>query len=213
MRKFVYGGQLALVVGGIVLASGAALAVWAAAGVKFSDFIGGTEGLVSSAMRLTGALLVLWGFAAVHMRQADRAGWFGLVALLLAGLNLVVNAAWMFSDLFIAPTFAVLTPHALNGPAPMPGRIDAGFMIAWVANVASLLFGIAVLRAKVYRRTCALFFMLTGALFFVPMPFDGPAYEVAVGLLFATAGFFAVRTATPAPVSFEESALVPTSAS
>ena len=212
MRRFVYGGQLALVVGGVVLALGAGLGVWGAAGVKFSDFISGTEGLVSSALRLIGTLLVLWGFAAVHVRQADRAGWFGLVALLLAGLNLVVNAAWMFSDLFIAPTLAALVPHALNGPAPMPGRIDAGFMIAWITNVASLLFGLAVLRAKVYRRTCAVFFMLTGALFFVPMPFDGPAYEVVVGVLFALAGLFAVRTTTAAPLSFDERGLIPTSA-
>jgi hypothetical protein len=121
----------------------------------------------------------------------------GLVAILLAGVNLVVNAAWMLSDLFIAPTFAALAPHVLDGTGPVPGRIDAGFMIAWFTNVASLLFGVAVLRANVYPRGCAVCFMLTGVVFFVPVPFDGPAYEVAVGVLFALAGMFALRgTAT-----------------
>jgi hypothetical protein len=144
---------------------------------------------VSSVLRLTGAALMTWALMALYVRQADAAGRFGLVAIIACLVNMLLQAGWMFADLFIAPSVESLSPGLLDGATPP--RLGAGFMIAWLANTSFLLLAVATLRARALPRTCAMALAVAGMITLIPLPVDGPVYEVIIGLVFATAAALA----------------------
>ena len=75
---------------------------------------------VSAALRLAGAIAMIIGFTALYLPAADRAGRFGMVAYFLTVANLVLQAGWMWADLFITGAFAA------NAPGVLDGTVDDG---------------------------------------------------------------------------------------
>ena len=107
---------------------------------------------------------------------------------------MLLQGGWMFADLFVAPSFAHAAPEILDGQSP--ARLSAGFLAAWFANTSFILLGIASLRARVLPITSSIALILAGALTVIPLPVDGPAYEVGIGVAAALAGARGLRNRT-----------------
>jgi hypothetical protein len=69
-------------------------------------------------------------------------------------------------------------------------------MLAWFLNATFILLGIATLRAKVFGRVVGWSLRAVGVITLVPLPVDGPWFEVLIGLAFAVAGWFARSAGT-----------------
>jgi len=144
MERFIRGGIAAAVLGGLLVAAGAALTVVSAGHQQFADQVLTGVFTVSAALRFTGAILMTWGIISLYLAQADRAGRLGLIAVVACMANMALQTGWMFCDLFAAPSFAHAAPGVLNNPS---GPLTAGFMAAWLANISFVLLGVATLRA------------------------------------------------------------------
>ena len=199
MDRFLHVGRLTMVVGGLLLAAGAGLQAATSGGDPFSVQVTTSAFTVSAALRLTGAIAMIIGITALYLPAADRAGRFGLVAYFLAVANLVMQASWMWADLFVTRAFAANAPGVLDGTAD-DGLMGLGFMAAWLFNATAILLGIALLRARIHPRGVGIAVIVMGAITLLPMPFDGPVFEVIIGAMAALAGILAVRGAA-APVA------------
>jgi len=198
MDRFIRGGITAAILGGLLLAAGASLATVSAGHQQFSDQVLTGVFTASAALRFTGAILMTRGTISLYLAQADRAGRLGLVAVVACLANMALQTGWMFSDLFIAPSFAHAAPEILNNGS---GPMTVGFMAAWLANISFVLLGIATLRARVLPKTSGLALITAGAITLVPLPADGPVYEVIIGVAFAIAGARALTGAARAPIA------------
>ena len=198
MDRFIRGGITAAILGGLLLAAGASLATVSAGHQQFSDQVLTGVFTASAALRFTGAILMTWGTISLYLAQADRAGRLGLVAVVACLANMALQTGWRVSDLFIAPSFAHAAPEILNNGS---GPMTVGFMAAWLANISFVLLGIATLRARVLPKTSGLALITAGAITLVPLPADGPVYEVIIGVAFAIAGARALTGAARAPIA------------
>jgi hypothetical protein len=192
MERFIRTGIVAAAAGGLLLAVGAFLSLLTAGQDLFSEQVVTGSFASSSALRFIGALLMLWGVIAIYARQADATRRFGLVAVIACVVNMVLQACWMWADLFVAPTLAAHAPEILDGGDL--GRLGIAFVAAWLANTSFVLLGIASLRSRVLPRSVGFALIVAGAITLVPLPVDGPAYEVIIGACFVTLGIVA-RTA------------------
>lgn len=192
MQKFLTTGYWSLLLGGLVLAAGATLSLTIPGSLSEQALSGRFE--VAGILRLLGTTAIVVGVSAVAARQSDRAGVFGIVAYLLTVASLVLHAGWMFSDAFISGAVAASAPGILDGSVD-DARIGLAAMVGWLANAAVLLLAIAVLRARVLPRTTGIALLVAGGVTLVPLPVDGPAYEVMIGAACAVAGWAATRVA------------------
>lgn len=197
MQRFLSFGYLALIAGGLLLSFGSALSL-TLTGDPFSVQVATGTFAVSAGLRLVGAVGVIIGLTAVYVRESDQAGRLGLVAYVLVILNMVLQASWMWADLFVSGAIAASAPGILDGTVADP-RLDAGFLLAWFMNATFIVLGIATLRARVFVRPVGWALVAIGVITLVPLPFDGPVYEVLIGAACAVAGFSARRV--PAFVS------------
>jgi hypothetical protein len=120
----------------------------------------GVHGL-AIAMSLTGLL----GVAAIYARQAEKAGWLGLVGYLLLSLWLALSLPFNVLQGFVLPLLAPEAPALAEGFLGMftrsTGAMDFGVLtVLWNLSDAlfllgSLVFGAATLRAGVLSRWAA----------------------------------------------------------
>jgi hypothetical protein len=198
MDRFIRGGIAAAILGGLLLAAGAALTTVSAGHQQFSDQVLTGVFTVSATLRFTGGILMTWGIISLYLTQADRAGRLGLIAVIACLASMALQTGWMFCDLFAAPSFAHAAPQVLNGDTP--GRLAVGAMAAWLANTSFILLGIVTLRARVLPKMSGLALIIAGAITLVPLPADGPVYEVIIGIAFAVAGARALTGAARVPL-------------
>jgi hypothetical protein len=191
MQRYLSFGYLATIAGGLLLAVGSILSLTIAQD-PFSAKVVTTAFVVSSALRLLGATAIIIGVTAIYVRESARAGTFGLIAYVLVILSMVLQAGTMWSDLFVTGALAANAPQLLDGTAS-DGRLDAAFLTAWVLNTTFVLLGIATLRARVFPRLVGWMLIVMGAITVIPLPFDGPVFEVVIGGACAVAGVAARR--------------------
>jgi hypothetical protein len=199
MGRFIRAATVAAIVGGLLLAVGSFLRLLPPHYEHFSDEAVTGTFAVSSALRFAGAILMTWGLVGIYVRQADRAGWLGLLAVVACLTNMALQGGWIFADVFVAPTFAEAAPQVLN--ADSPGRLGLAAMAAWFANTSFVLLGVASLRARVLPKACGIALVVAGAVTLVPLPVDGPAYEIIIGIAFAVAGVRAFGMRAPTPLA------------
>src|ERR1700730_4367442 len=118
-------------------------------------------------LMLLGVLLILGGLPGMYVRQAERAGWSGLVGYTLTCFAVLLFGAFMALFAFIIP---LLDTHAqllltgydnfnLNG-----GRIPPLVVVFQVAglvlSVGTFLLGLATIRAAVLPRSAGVAFIV-----------------------------------------------------
>ncbi len=193
MQRFLSFGYLALIAGGLLLAAGSALSLTLPPDAFSIQVTSGTF-MVSAGLRLAGAVGIIVGLTAVYVREADRSGRLGLVAYVLVIVNMVLQSGWMWADLFVSGVLATGSPGVLDGTVQDP-RLDAAFLSAWLMNATFIVLGVATLRARVFPRPVGWALIAAGVVTLVPLPVDGPVYEVIIGAAVAIAGVTSRRVA------------------
>jgi hypothetical protein len=148
---------------------------------------------------LTFAMCILaqLGLTGLYARQAEKAGWLGLVGYLLFSLLWVVTAAEVFAEAFILPFLATEAPNYVTGLLGMvegtASEVNLGFLpLVWTLSglfymLGSLLFGIATLRAGIFPRWAAITLVIAAPVGIVvsllPHQFERmAAFPVGIGL-------------------------------
>jgi len=144
----------------------------------------------------------LLGIAGLYARQAEKAGWLGLVGFLLFSLFWALTLPFLFVEVFILPQMTTVAPTFVesflgifNGS---PGEVDLGALAAVYKVVGvmlilgGLLFGIATFRAGILSRWAAGLLAVTTAV--TPaaalLPLDlQPKVAIPVGLALAWLGY------------------------
>lgn len=114
-------------------------------------------------MSLTMAIFGLAGITAAYLRQVSKFGILGLVAYLLFALFFIMQAVFVFAEIFIAPLTAAGSPDftedfiALFANSEAP-TTDLGLLVAAVPIggaaylLGGTLFGVAIIRAGILAR-------------------------------------------------------------
>jgi len=134
---------------------------------------------VQSALWLIGALLLLVAVVGLYARQSEAAGALGLTGFLAAliGTGLIVGMVW--TNTFIPPALAVEAPAVLD--AEPAGSLAFGFMFSSIVfGLSWALFGVAMLRARVYPRVAAILLIIGALIVIVPLPATGLLIEAAL---------------------------------
>ncbi len=197
MDLFARTGPWAAIAGGALLAGGAFINVLPPdyASNEFSREVTTGTFALTATLRFLSIPLLIWGVLAIYARQADRLRVFGLVAVVLTLTSLLLNGSVVFADLFITPSIAHQAPAILDGNPG--GRLNVGFLLAWVSNLSFLLLGIATLRAKALSRWTGWALVIVGLSPALPLA----GTETIIGLGLAAAGFAALK---PRPTTAAE---------
>jgi len=187
------------------LTRGAALAA-AAAGLLFigvqinhphldAATITTTEVTVRSTAKLVMTILALVGITGMYLRQVRQSGLLGLVGYLLLGAFYLVLLPIEFTAGYVLPSLVDTDPGYVNDVLAVAvggtatgdiGLLQAAFYIAGVLYIAGgLVFGIAVIRARVLARWPAVLLAIstvaTLALSVLPESFNRP-FAVPTGV-------------------------------
>lgn len=119
------------------------------------------------------AVLALIGITGVYLRQVSRFGLLGLIAYLMFGLFFVLQASFNFAEAFIAPLIADAAPgfavdfiglfsggDATTGLGALAALPAVGGLLY---IVGALLFGIAIIRARVLSRGAGILMVVAAA--------------------------------------------------
>ncbi|MFM9920428.1 hypothetical protein [Lacisediminihabitans sp. H27-G8] len=120
------------------------------------------------------AVLALIGFAGIYLRQVRQLGLLGLIAYAMLALFFVLQAAFNFSEALIAPLIAVDAPQLAVDIVGLFGRYPAVNDLGILAGVplvgsilyvgGALLFGIAIIRARVLSRGAGILLIAAAAI-------------------------------------------------
>ena len=126
-----------------------------------SEFFTSFGFYLTSALLLVGGPLVQLGLVGLHAGRPEAMGVLGLIAFLGAFFGGVLSQGAIWSESFISPAIASEAPELLESEPP--GVVIFGILLSFVlVNLGWILFGVAVLRARIYPRPAALL-LIAGA--------------------------------------------------
>jgi hypothetical protein len=121
---------------------------------------------------LIGTLLLLVAVVGLHARQSEAAGALGLVGFLAALIGTGLLVGFMWANAFIPPALAVEAPAVLDNEPT--GSLAFGFILSTtVSGLGWALFGVAMLRTRVYPRVAAILLIIGALLVIAPLPATG----------------------------------------
>lgn len=176
------GGLAAITAGALLLILdlwGLVLELLGAYPENFSEEALTTNYAVQSTLWLIGALLLPVALVGLHARQSEAAGALGLVGFLAAliGTELLVGMFW--TNAFIPPALAAAALAVLD--AEPGGSLAFGFILSTtVVGLGWALFGVAMLRARIYPRVATILLIIGALLVIVPLPATGFVLEAAL---------------------------------
>jgi hypothetical protein len=121
---------------------------------------------------------------ALHARQADQVGAFGLFGALIAGAGTVLFSGLCWSQTFLDPAAARVVPAFLDDQPPAALVVGLYLSLALFA-VGWLLYAIATLRAQVFARVPTVVLLIGAILALVPFL---PVGQTIIGLSFVWLG-------------------------
>jgi hypothetical protein len=176
------GGLAAITAGALLLILdlwGLVLELLGAYPENFSEEALTTTYALQSALWLIGALLLLVAVVGLYARQSEAAGALGLVGFLAALLGTGLLVGFFWTNAFIPPTLAVEAPAVLDNEPT--GSLAFGFILSTtVVGLGWALFGVSMLRARVYPRVAAILLIIGALLVIVPLPATGFVIDAAL---------------------------------
>ncbi len=111
-----------------------------------------------------GGPLVLLGLVGLYARRPEAMGVLGLIAFLGTFFGGVLAQGAFWGTAFVTPAIAISAPESLESlQSEPPGVLIFGISLSFgLVNLGWILFGVAVLRAKIYPRLAALL-LIAGA--------------------------------------------------
>lgn len=127
-------------------------------------------------LKLAMCLFFMIGFTGIYARQADKAGWLGVVGFTLLTVSFFLQTGFVFVEIFVLPIIASSVPGFIDSYLGVvnghPGTMDIGALVPTYAVLGicylmgGLVFGIATIRAAVLPRSPA--FLLAFAAIITP---------------------------------------------
>jgi len=121
-------------------------------------------GIITS-LKFAMCVLFLVGITGLYARQAEKAGWLGLVAFVVLATSWTLQSAFVFTEAFVLPPLAAMSPQFADALVGISyghtGGVNLGVLPALysVLGIAymlgGLLFGIATFRAGILPRVPA----------------------------------------------------------
>jgi hypothetical protein len=137
-----------------------------------STSIQSTEVVIRSTLKLVMALLALVGITGMYLSQVDRNGRLGLVGFVVLAIGYLCIAGTAFTAAFVLPMVAGSDPGyvdamiAASTGRPPVGDIGSYAVVAKIQDfgflLGSLIFGIALFRARVLWRWASLLLAVGG---------------------------------------------------
>jgi hypothetical protein len=131
---------------------------------------------IITSLKLAMCFLLLIGITGIYVRQAEKAGWFGLVSFAIFGIGWALQSGFVFAEVFMLPPLATAAPQFIDTFLGIvnnhPGTMNIGALVPAYTVVGifyllgGLLFGISTVRAGVLPRWPAV--MLAGAALITP---------------------------------------------
>jgi len=158
-----------------LIGAGIATAVFWLLALPFESFAGTEVPLhplfvPGQVFHILGAILAVFGYFGLYMKQKDSAGMLGGLGFVVASVGMMFFLADAMIGIIMFPTIAQNAPELTEATGPLfTGRV-LGFYIMFAATnmVGIILLGLATLRANVFPRTASLLFLLGGILFNLP---------------------------------------------
>jgi hypothetical protein len=120
------------------------------------------------------SLFLLIGISGIYARQLEQAGWLGLASYLMLLLAWWLQAAYIFTELFILPVMATAAPGFVTSVLGIvngsPGGMNIGALpavyglLGILYMLGGVLFGIATFRAGIFPRWAAVLLAVGAAM-------------------------------------------------
>ena len=130
--------------------------------------------IIITTLKTIMSILGLYGVVGIYARQVEKTGWLGLAGYLLISLFYAVQLPFSFAEPFILPLLTTQAPKFVSGilglASGAPTEVSLGALPAIFMSVAvlymfgTLLFGIAIFRARILPRLAAVLLTLSGPL-------------------------------------------------
>ncbi len=127
----------------------------------------------------------------LYVKQYKESGIIGLIGFVLAALGAVINSCMLFDMAFVWPILSIHAPELIDFSGPLFRASIfsvAHNLIVYLGTIGFIVFGIAMIRAKVFPRFGAVLFTigmpLTGVILFPPFILR------AIGSILAGASLF-----------------------
>jgi len=130
---------------------------------------------------LTGSILIILALPGMYARQAEAAGWLGLVGHVLLEVGMVPSVVYAAVPLFYP---------GINAPLDGSASTVADLLgTGWLLGMA--LTGVAILRARVYSRGTGILLLLAavGFFFMFPLGDELPPIVAQLGIPIITLSF------------------------
>ena len=129
--------------------------------------------VVVHSLSFSEAVLALVGVTGIYLRQVRQFGVLGLIGYLMFGFFFILQSAFNFAEAFIAPLFVTDAPQISKDFAGLFGRYAAVTDLGPLAALpqvgallyigGALLFGIAVIRARLLSRGAGIILIAAAA--------------------------------------------------
>ena len=134
-------------------------------------------------------LFGLFGIAGLYARQVEKAGWLGLIGYLLLTIFYAVQMCFAFTEPLILPLLATEAPKFVAGflgiLSSTPSAVSLGAipaingLLAVLYLLGTLLFGIAIFRARILSRWAAGLLACSGPLAIILTIIGHPINRIA----------------------------------
>jgi len=151
------------------------------------------------------------GILGIYLKQVTELGWLGLFGTILFGVFWLISMIFSFTEAFILPLVKESSAEFVRGMTGLfsgyAGPANLGIfptltiMSGLFYIFGGLIFGFALLRAKVVLRCAAILLMVSSVLTLgaslVPHPFDR-VFAIPMGLAFIWLGYIIASDKKPA---------------
>lgn len=193
-------GPLAVIAGVLVVATRipTLLLVLGGGGDLTSYVLGPTHAIVGVASIVAFGLLVL-ALVAIYEREAQSAGWLGLIGFGAALLGTIFMAGDWWYEAFAVPRIAEVAPELIA--TFVGGRLLMGGLASFaLLGIGWVLFGAASLRARVFPTAISAAILIGGLLSGIPIGLAYLTGGVILGLAIAWLGVWLMRAAPASDV-------------
>ena|SRR6266700_2201020 len=172
--------------------------------------------LIVMLLSFIGSLVLLLGLPAVCVRQAERAGWLGLIGFVLTMIGGFLFTGFSLIPLLVLPWLAQTAPKLAASSGP-PSFFVFFLVASLVFVVGGILLGIAIMRARILPRWAGALILVGAVLNLVSFPLSGAIsnilgtvafvlFAVGIGWIGSTLmSTGSMEAAQPAPAPIEAS--------
>jgi hypothetical protein len=145
--------------------------------------------LIITSLKTVMCLFGLFGIAGLYARQVEKTGWLGLAGYLLLTVFYAIQMCFAFTEPLILPLLATEAPKFVAGflgiLSSTPSEVNLGAisaingLLAGLYLLGTLLFGIAMFRARILSRWAAGLLALSGPLAIILTLIGHPINRIA----------------------------------